>query len=228
MCGRFTLRTSWTQIARMFQLEQWEELRPRFNIAPESTVACVRINPQTGLRECTPLRWGLIPSWAKDPTIARKLINARSETVAEKPSFRSAFRARRCLVLADGFYEWQRVGKRKQPYYIRLEPDHPFAFAGLWERWSHNGAEVQSCTILTTDANERLLPVHNRMPVILHAHDTADWLDPASNRAAELMVPYPAEEMTLFPVSEIVNRSTCDEPECIQRLERRPASDAGE
>jgi putative SOS response-associated peptidase YedK len=216
MCGRFTLRTNWTQIARVFQLEQWDELRPRYNIAPESMIACVRLNPETGRRECVSLRWGLIPSWSKDATIARKLINARSETVAEKPSFRSAFRARRCLVLADGFYEWLREGKKKQPYYIRLEPDQPFAFAGLWERWSREGVDVQTCTILTTDANERLQAVHNRMPVILDPKDAADWLDPAAGRADELMVPYPSDAMTLFPVSDIVNRATFDAPECIQ------------
>ncbi len=200
----------------MFQLERWEDLRPRYNIAPESNVACVRLNAADRSRECVQMQWGLIPSWAKDPTIGRKLINARGATVAEKPSFRSAFRSRRCLVLADGFFEWQREGKKKQPFYIRLQHDQPFAFAGLWERWTNNGLDLQTSTIITTEANELLRPVHDRMPVILHLNDVEDWLDPARGRGEELLRPYPAHEMSLFPVSDVVNRATRDMPECIE------------
>ncbi len=218
MCGRFTLRTNWALIARTFQLERWEDQRPRYNIAPESSVACIRHQAETGARELVPMQWGLIPSWAKDPTMGRKLINARGESVATKPSFRSAFRARRCLVLADGFYEWQRAGAKKKPFYIRLRHDQPFAMAGLWERWGGNGLELQTCTIITTDANSLLQPVHHRMPVILHLDNLDDWLDPDRGRGTELLQPYPSEELTLFPVSEVVNRATNNLPQCIEPL----------
>ena len=218
MCGRFTLRTNWARIARDFQLEGWEELQPRYNIAPESPIACVRRNPASGARELVQLRWGLIPAWAKDPTIGRQLINARGESVAEKPSFRSAFRSRRCVVLADGFFEWQRDGGRKKPFYIRLKDERPFAFAGLWERWQQPGLDLQSCTIITTAANELLRPLHDRMPVILHLQDVDDWLNPDNDRGKSLLQPYPNEEMTFFPVSELVNRASQDVPQCIERV----------
>lgn len=218
MCGRFTLRTSWNLIAQSFQLRHWEETKPRFNIPPETLLACVRSGGTPETHELVSLRWGLIPSWAKDPTIARKLINARGETVAEKPSFRSAFRSRRCLILADGFYEWKKEGTKKQPVYIRLKEDRPFAFAGLWERWTYEGTTTETCTIITTSANELLTPVHDRMPVILAPEDHDDWLIPDRGRGAELLRPFPSEAMTYYPVSTMVNRATVDDPACIQPL----------
>lgn len=217
MCGRFTLRTNWNWIAQTFQLEQWEEQRARYNIAPETLLACVRPGAGGVGRELAMLRWGLIPSWAKDPTIARNLINARGETVAEKPSFRGAFRSRRCLVIADGFYEWRKEGSKKQPVYIRMAQDRPFAFAGLWERWNQGSVATETCTIITTEANELLRPVHDRMPVILSERDYDAWLDPGRG-GVELLRPYPSSEMTWFPVSTLVNRASHDDPACVEPI----------
>ena len=170
------------------------------------------------------LHWGLIPSWAKDPKMGAKLINARAETVAEKPAFRTAFRQRRCLVLADGFYEWQTQEnkKQKQPYYIRLNDWQPFAFAGLWERWQDaEGEVIESCTLLTTEANELMCPIHNRMPVILDPKDYDVWLDPEVKQAdvlQSLLHPYASEKMTAYPVSKAVNKPSNDTAECIEKV----------
>jgi putative SOS response-associated peptidase YedK len=156
----------------------------------------------------------------RDPSIGNKMINARAETVAEKPSFRKGFRNHRCLVLADGFYEWQKTGNGKQPYYIRMEDDSSFAFAGLWESWQ-NGREIRSATIITTDANDVVAPVHNRMPVILHPEDYALWLDPGFDEReplATLLKPYPAEAMEACPVSRRVNSPSNNEPSCIESV----------
>ncbi len=164
--------------------------------------------------------WGLVPRWADDPAIGNRLINARAETAATKPSFRDAFRRRRCLIPADGFYEWKRQGGGKQPYYIRLEDDRPFAFAGLWERWEKAGAVIESCTILTTDANELLMPLHNRMPAILDREQFDRWLDPTIEDAKvlqPLLGPYPAERMIAYPVSTVVNSPRHDVAECIDK-----------
>jgi putative SOS response-associated peptidase YedK len=172
-------------------------------------------------RECVLLRWGLIPGWAKDPAIGARLINARAETVAEKPAFRAAFRRRRCLVLADGFYEWQKSAKRKQPFFFHLRDDRPFAFAGLWESWEGgDNSHLETCTILTTEPNDLVATVHDRMPVILapDAHDA--WLDPAveqPDRLTPLLRPYPAEAMDAYPVGPLVNSPTHDGPGCIER-----------
>jgi putative SOS response-associated peptidase YedK len=167
------------------------------------------------------LRWGLIPSWAKDPAMGAKLINARAETVAEKPSFRSAFRHRRCLVVADGFYEWQKQEGKKQPFYFRLQDGQPFAFAGLWESWKDpNGEVVDSCTILTTEANQLMQPIHDRMPVILASQDYDLWLDPTvqSEQLQNLLQPFPSEAMVSYPVSTKVNKPTNDTPELVNSL----------
>jgi putative SOS response-associated peptidase YedK len=182
-------------------------------------VVTVLHNPEVNQRELQQLRWGLIPSWAKDSSIGSKLINARSETVAEKPSFRSAFKHRRCLVVADGFYEWQKQQGTKQPFYFRLRDEQPFGFAGLWEKWSSpTQEEIISCTILTTTANELLQSIHDRMPVILDPKDYDLWLDPevqTPQPLQSLLSPYPAAAMTGYPVSKLVNSPKHNSPECI-------------
>jgi len=220
MCGRFTLTTNLGAIAKRFGVARFlEEVGPRYNIAPTQTVIVVS---DDGTRSLTEMRWGLIPAWAKDPTIGNRMINARAETVATKPAFRVALRKRRCLIPADGFYEWQQVSRRKQPVYIVLKSREPFSFAGLWEIWiSPDGEEVQSCTIITTEANELLKPVHDRMPVILTREAEAVWLDPLiqdPERLLPLLMPYPAEEMEAYPVSTKVNSPANEGPACIVPL----------
>ncbi|SRR5579883_1960728 len=220
MCGRFSLTRSADALAEAFQLAAVPEWTPRYNIAPTQMIAAIASQPSDP-HQFKLLRWGLVPSWAKDGSIGSKLINARAETVAEKPSFRSAFKQRRCLILADGFYEWQRVGKqKKQPYYFQLVDRQPFAFAGLWERWQGEEAPVETCTVLTTSANELLEPIHDRMPVMLHAESYDRWLDPTTPLAElhQLLQPYEAHQMQRYPVSTTVNRATTDTPECINSL----------
>jgi len=220
MCGRFTLTTNLGAIAKRFGVSRFlEEVGPRYNIAPTQTVIVVN---DDGTRHLTQMRWGLIPSWAKDPAIGNRMINARAETVATKPAFRAALRKRRCLIPADGFYEWQPAGRRKQPVYIALKTLGPFGFAGLWEIWtSPAGDEIRSCTIITTEANELLKPIHDRMPVILNHDAEAVWLDQTiqdSARLLPLLKPYPAEEMECYPVSTWVNNPANDSAECIEPL----------
>ena len=221
MCGRFTLSHLAEAIASTFQLSTIPAIKPRYNIAPTQLIPTI-LPTDTGDRQLRMLRWGLIPSWAKDPAIGAKLINARSETVAEKPSFRSAFRHRRCLVIADGFYEWQRQEGKKQPFYFRLQNQQPFAFAGLWEHWQDSKGEViDSCTILTTQANELLQSIHDRMPVILDAKDYDSWLDPAVQKPEQLhhlLKPFSPEAMISYPVSTKVNNPGNDTAECINSL----------
>ena len=220
MCGRFTLRTPARDLVEVFELLREPELSPRYNIAPTQRVAVVR---QSGKdRELGVMRWGLVPSWSKDPKAGPPLINARAETVATKPSFRTAFKHRRCLIPADGFYEWQKTdSKTKIPHYIRMAKDRPFAFAGLWETWHGNdGSALDSCTIVTTDANDLMRPLHDRMPVILPEENFAQWLDPKNENAPELetlLRPYSPAEMTAFPISTLVNSPRNDCPECIAR-----------
>ena len=222
MCGRFTLRAPASLVADQFALLDVAPFEPRYNIAPTQPVAVVR---RAGVEASTPrelvwLRWGLVPSWARDPTIGNPLINARAETAAEKPAFRAAMRRRRCLVVADGFYEWQRTGSRKQPYFIRMRDDRPFAFAGLWESWE--GADhsaLETCAILTTDPNDLMRPIHDRMPVILSANDYGRWLDPAiekPDQVAALLRPYASDGMIAYPVSPHVNSPAHDDPQCIE------------
>ncbi len=220
MCGRFTLATAPTALATLFDLDaaSLPPLAPRYNIAPTQPVAIVRA-AEDGGREMVLARWGLIPSWAKDPSVGARMINARSETIADKPAFRAAFRRRRCLVPADGFYEWQAVNGKKQPYYIELRDHGPFAIAGLWEHWqAPTGEEIESCTLLTTDANDLVRPLHDRMPVILAPEDYALWLDPAVSDPvlpAQLLRPFPPAAMALHPVSTRVNTVRNDDPSCI-------------
>jgi putative SOS response-associated peptidase YedK len=227
MCGRFTLVTPEQDLAVQFNLPEIPSLEPRYNIAPTQPVAAVRAAPEQGHRELVMLRWGLVPFWADDLGIGARMINARSETAAEKPAFRAAFRRRRCLVLADGFYEWQKQNGAKQPYYIRMEDKGTFAFAGLWERWQPKDKDgagdsvVESCTLLTTQPNDLVRALHNRMPVILEPEDYDLWLDPRVQNA-EVLKPllgaYPSEEMTAYPVSRWVNKPQHDGPACIEPL----------
>ena len=193
---------------------------PRYNIAPTQPVAAVRASMASGRRELTYFHWGLIPSWAKDLKMGARLINARAETAAEKPSFRAALKYRRCLVPADGFYEWQKTNGKKQPVYIKMADGRPFAFAGLWEHWQGaDGSEIESCTLLTTSPNELLRSVHDRMPVILHPDDYDLWLDTkmqTADRLQPLLQPYPAEEMTFYPVSTLVNTPQIDDPRLVE------------
>lgn len=218
MCGRFTLTASGDELATLFALEQAPNLEPRYNIAPTQPVAVVRLDHEGRRREFTLMRWGLIPSWAKDISIGNRLINARAETLTEKPAFRTAFRRRRCLIPANGFYEWQKpAAGRKQPYFIGLPDRRPFAFAGLWEHWEGaDGSVLDTCAIITTAANERVRVLHDRMPVILERADFGDWLDPATtlDRLLHLLRPYPFE-MLIYPVSTLVNAPENDRPECI-------------
>jgi len=220
MCGRFTLASPGRTIAEAFELASAPELRARYNIAPTQDVAAVRAGGVG--RELAMLRWGLIPSWAKDAEIGARMINARGETVAEKPSFRAPLRSRRCLIVADGFYEWKRVGAGKQPYHVRMADGRPFAFAGLWDRWAPAAGEVvESCTIVTTAPNELMAPIHDRMPVILPPAAQAVWLDPGcreSERLQELLQPFDASAMVAFPVSPRVNNPRNDDRDCIAPL----------
>ena len=224
MCGRFSQSQLAEAIATAFQVAEVPPLTPRYNIAPTQSVAAVLQTPEHKARQFRMLHWGLIPSWAKDRKIGARLINARAETVAEKPAFRSAFRQRRCLVLADGFYEWQQQEhkKQKQPFYFRLSDGQSFAFAALWEHWKDgSGEEIESCTLLTTEPNELMKPVHNRMPVILDPKNYDLWLDPdvkKSELLQPLLRPYSAEEMMAYPVSTAVNKPTNDTAECINSL----------
>ncbi len=217
MCGRFTLRTSGAALAEQFQLAEVPDLAPHYNIAPTQEVAVIRATAAG--RKLDFLRWGLIPAWAKDPSIGARMINARAETVAEKPAFRTAFKQRRCLVIADGFYEWQGTGKQKQPFYFQVDGGQAFAFAGLWETWKNpEGQLVETCTVLTTEANELVRPVHERMPVILPADAYAPWLDPQLHDVGalqQLLRAYPPQEMNAYPVGTRVNRVTHDDAACI-------------
>lgn len=223
MCGRFTLRTPLGAVVAHFLAEPAPllQLGLRYNIAPTQSVPVVRMHD--GRRELTGLQWGLIPSWAKDTKIACNTLNARSETAAEKPAFRTAFRKRRCLVVADGYYEWLRVGKSKQPYLYEVGGGQPFAFAGLWESWwgpdGAAAAPLETCTILTTSANRLASQVHDRMPVIIEPGDYAAWLDPANQDPASLrylLAPYPDEAMSARPVSTFVNNARNEGPQCIE------------
>jgi len=211
-------------VAEQFALFELPPFEPRFNISPTQPVPVIRLDPAgtETERELVWLRWGLIPAWAKDPALGNRLINARAETAAEKPAYRAAWRRRRCLVAADGFFEWQRTGKQKQPHFIHMRDDRPFAFAGLWETWqAADRSRIESCTLLTTEPNELVRPIHNRMPVILDRNDYRKWLDPAlqkSEQLAPLLRPYPGNELMAYPVSTLVNNPANDDPRCIEPL----------
>lgn len=207
MCGRFAQRSPAKKVVKQFKVKEVPPLAERYNVAPAQMILGIR--GESGAREAMFFKWGLVPRWAKDPGIGNKLINARSETVEEKPSFREAFRRRRCIIPADGFYEWKREAGRKQPFYFRMRDERPFGFAGLWEWWEGEGGEaINSCTILTTEANKILGPVHDRMPVILDPENYSLWLEGDERDRGllrELLRPYPATEMVGYPVSTLVN-----------------------
>jgi putative SOS response-associated peptidase YedK len=216
MCGRFLLMTSGRNIVEEFGLADFPELFPKYNIAPTQPVLAVREGGAG--REAAFLRWGLVPSWAKDAKASP--INARSETAADKPMFRAALRKRRCLIPASGFYEWLALAgqKRKQPYCFRPKDEKPWGFAGLWERWAGPAGPVESCCILTTEANDLVRPVHDRMPVILPAQHWPAWLDTAlqdAGQLAPLLRPYPAEAMRAYPVGPLVSNPRNDGPDCL-------------
>ena len=225
MCGRYTLTTPLEGLRQAFEVEAGLNLMPRYNVAPTQEVVAVRPAAEDG-RELVLLRWGLVPGWAKDRTIASRLINARSESVAEKPSFRRAFAARRCLLPADGFYEWRKEGAAKQPYRITLDDEQVFAFAGLWERWrdAERDEELETCTILTTDAHPSIAEIHPRMPVILPRGDYAAWLDRNSPRDAllEMLGPYGEKPLKAARVSLRVNKVANDDPSLLMPPEAEP------
>jgi len=220
MCGRFTLTTPSAVLAEAFGLPELPNLTPRYNIAPTQLFSVVRESESR--RAMVGLRWGLIPSWAKDPAIGKTLINARGETAASKPSFRAAFRQRRCLVPADGFYEWKRSGKVKQPFYIRRLDGAPFAIAGLWERWRPGeGQALETFALITTAANSVLKPIHDRMPVILEASDYELWLDPGMHDAERLQAlirPAADRGIEAYPVSTRVNNPRNEGTALIERI----------
>jgi putative SOS response-associated peptidase YedK len=222
MCGRFLLTASGEELANLFELAEVPSLEPRYNIAPTQPMAAVRLVEGTSKREWVWLRWGLVPSWSKDPRSGIKAINARSESVAEKPAFRSAFRRRRCLVPASGYYEWRTIGGKKQPYLIGFRDGKPVALAGMWERWKGPSGEViDSCSVLTTEANELVRSVHDRMPVILEPRSFQEWLDPFSVPAdspGSLLRPFPSERMIVYPVDSWVNNARFEDPACAQPL----------
>lgn len=219
MCGRFTLATDSAELQQAFPEVQFPaEGRPRFNVAPSQPVLAL---PNDGKLSADYFLWGLIPTWAKDPSIGSKLINARAETLGEKPSFRGSYKYKRCLVFADGFYEWKTEAgsKTKTPHFIHLESGLPFAFAGLWDEWhAPDGSQIKTCTIITTEPNELMSKLHNRMPVILPPSAYAQWLDPTPQKPEtlqNLLVPYPTHLMTAYPVSTLVNSPNNDRPECL-------------
>ena len=220
MCGRFTQTASPEVIAQQFDITDPPLFVPRYNIAPSQPIAAIRIDPVTTTRTLVMLRLGLIPSWAKDPKVGFHCINAKAETVAEKPSFRSAFKKRRCLVVATGFYEWQVQGRAKQPMWIGLKSQRPFAFAGLWEQWTPaDGEPLETCTIITTEPNDLMAPIHNRMPVILAPTVYNQWLDPTFQQTEPLKAllrPYPSEELLVYAVSTLVNNPCHDAPQCLE------------
>lgn len=219
MCGRYMITSPTEAIRALFGLADTPEIAPRYNVAPTQSVPVVRRRAGGGGRELAHLRWGLIPHWAKDEAIGNKLINARAESVASKPSFRDSFGKRRCLVVANGFYEWKKTGRRKQPYLIRLKGGGTFGFAGLWSRWRNPAGEpVETFTIITTEANDLCAETHDRMPVIIppHAHDA--WLDPERPDAETLLRPYESDAMEAWAVDMRVGSPRHDDPALIEPL----------
>jgi len=220
MCGRFTVTSSPEAIRALFRYPQRPNFPPRYNIAPTQPIAVVRLNE--GKREFLLMRWGLLPSWVKEPKTFSLLINARGESVTEKPAFRAAMKYRRCLIPADGFYEWQATGGRKQPYYVRARSGKPLAFAGLWETWTGpNGEELDTVTIVTTEANRTLSPIHGRMPVIIPEQASDLWLNCADVddlTASALIMPAPEDLLEAYAISTDVNRVANDSAKLLEPL----------
>ena len=220
MCGRFTKKSSKEELRKRFGFDDTSEcslFEARYNIAPSQEQPVLIVSQDK--RIVTMMKWGLVPHWSKDPKIGFKMINARSEGIHEKPSFKTPLRKRRCLVMADGFYEWHKVNnKTKIPYYFRLKSGEPFAFAGLWDIWEKEGQTLKTFTIITTTPNELMEPIHDRMPVILNRSDEGMWLDPEIKKPSDvltLLKPYASKEMECFRVSTIVNSPKNDVPECV-------------
>ncbi len=227
MCGRFSLSALPEEVRELFRMDAAPPITPRYNIAPTQRITAVRVNPESLQREWAMLRWGLVPFWAKGPDIGNRMINARAETIAEKPSFRKAFRSRRCLIPADGYYEWKKEEGVKQPYHFRLKEGGAFAFAGIWEQW--RGAEeapeevpeeapLETCAIITTESNERIRDIHHRMPVILAPGDFDLWLSADEKQADTLQFlfrPLDAERVVFHRVSGKVNRAGFEDAECV-------------
>jgi putative SOS response-associated peptidase YedK len=215
MCGRFAFYSPAEAAAALFGVPGSVDIEPRYNIAPTQYVAAIRDGADEE-RELVMLRWGLVPFWAKDPSIGNRMINARAETVAEKPSYRSAYKHRRCLVLADGFYEWQREGTSKTPYFISLASGEPFALAGLWEQWTdkNSGESLQTMTLITADANEFMTPLHHRMPVVLEAGTATDWLAGSQDLLDDVAAITPP--LRAWPVDRRVNNARNEGDELIQ------------
>ncbi len=219
MCGRYVLkRKDLEELLRTFGIRSLEEFHSRFNIAPTTNVPAIRARPD-GALEAVGLKWGLVPSWSRDPAGGARLANARAEGISGKPAFRHAFRQRRCLVPASGFYEWQTIGRSKHPWFFARRDEQPFVFAGLWESWQDDhGLELETCALITTEPNDVVRPVHNRMPVILARPEAERWLSPTLTQPDQLLPllqPYPAAEMIGIPVSARVNRVSNDGPECL-------------
>jgi putative SOS response-associated peptidase YedK len=220
MCGRFIWFSDRNKVKQFFDFEQTElAMEPNYNAAPGQDVYAI-VNH--GANTLARLRWGLVPSWAKDPSIGYKMINARAETLADKPSFRKALARQRCLILADGFYEWKREGATKTPFFIRMKDENPFGFAGLYEHWQDaDGQTIESCTIVTTEPNSLLAPIHNRMPVIIPRDRHEQWLDPEivdKEPLLTMLKPYPAEQLESYQVSLDVNNPKNNSPELIKRV----------
>ena len=221
MCGRFAFFSPREAVEEYFGLDFSLAVEPRYNVAPSQEIAVIRQLDDEGLSAAM-LRWGLVPFWAKDSAIGHQMINARAETVADKPAFRQAFKRRRCVVLADGFYEWDSTGGRKTPYFVTLDPGHPFAMAGLWERWQKDGRPaLETCTIITTMANDAIAGLHDRMPVIFDRPKARDWLAAVGERGhlKELLQPYSGTDLVAWPVSRSVNRPENQGVELIARVD---------
>ena len=226
MCGRYRM-TRADKLAQQFDVseEEFQEMgfSPRYNVAPGQIVAAVRQDAEKPVRHFAKLKWGLVPFWAKDPHIGFKMINARSETIIEKPAYREPFKHRRCLIAADGFYEWKKEGKTKQPFSFGMKDDSIFAMAAIWERWKDPKGEVlETCSILTTSPNALLEDVHDRMPVIVRPEDYDLWLDPGLKKPEALMdifKPFDAKLMRRYAVSTRVNAVKYDDPECAASIE---------
>jgi putative SOS response-associated peptidase YedK len=224
MCGRFRLSRRKQLVEEYFDSAPWDDgWNPRYNIAPTQPVPVIRQNPKKPVRELSLIRWGLIPHWSKDGSGATRTINARSETAAKKPAFRDPLKFRRCLILADGFYEWKRNGATKQPFCFEVNEGELFAFAGLWDGWrDSNGQWVKTCTILTTTPNALTSTVHDRMPVILDRESYDLWLDPGMQNVAaisELLKPFDVRAMRCYPVSTRINHVANDDEECSRPVE---------
>ena len=218
MCGRFSLTLPVEAIGRLFgvDVENAPALEAHYNIAPSQRIAVIRRRGETGERELAFLQWGFVPAWARDPASMSQPINARGETVEAKPMFRDAFRKRRCLIPADGFYEWKKTAGGKQPWRIERADGAPFAFAGLWDRWQgRDGTVVESCAIITTDANETMRPIHDRMPVILDIGRFGPWLEASPVEASDLIEPWRGD-LTAYPVSRRLNDPTHDDAGLIE------------